>query len=241
MCVFLGDPVSTLIPPKFALLRVRICSLKHHWLLRQPLGIQKYLQIPSGKLFTSCKQTFCIGSKISPRLSSTPSNVCATFGLLTLRFFRWELDRIPLDLLYSAIIVLFLVLRWGTGFFYNLLFHVDDSKSWPTDNLLKKFPLMIFLNPLFTRWKVGMQDLKARLQQYVYWEQAWLRKDGFNLWLRKDGFKLPEIKLPTQLCWITWQARERKKKTSTHASWTMRKSLTVWIQTNCEKLLKGWE
>ena len=173
--VFFGDPPSTLTPPRFALLRVWVCSLKHHWLLRQPLGIQKYLQIPSGKLFTSCKQTFCIGSKISPRLSSTPSNVWATFGLLPLRFFARDLDRAPLDLLYSATTVLSLVLRWGTGFFYNLLFHVDDSKSWPTDKLLKKFPLIIFLNLLFTRWRVGMQDLKARLQQYMYWEQALFR------------------------------------------------------------------
>ena len=50
----------------------------------------------------------------------------------------------------------------------------------------------------------------------------------------------PEIKLPT-----TFSGSQRKqgssKKTSTSVSLIMRKSLTVWITTNCGKLLKRWE
>ena len=40
--------------------------------------------------------------------------------------------------------------------------------------------------------------------------------------------------------WIIEQAREFQK-TSTSASLTMLKPLTVWITTNCGKLLKRWE
>ena len=45
------------------------------------------------------------------------------------------------------------------------------------------------------------------------------------------------------ICWITEKVREfqKKKKTSTSASLTMLKPLTVWITTNCGKLLKKWE
>ena len=35
--------------------------------------------------------------------------------------------------------------------------------------------------------------------------------------------------------------RESSRKTSTSASLTMLKSLTVWITTNCGKFLKSWE
>ena len=40
--------------------------------------------------------------------------------------------------------------------------------------------------------------------------------------------------------WITETARD-SRKTSTSASLTMLKPLTVWITTNCEKFLKRWE
>ena len=38
--------------------------------------------------------------------------------------------------------------------------------------------------------------------------------------------------------WITEKAREFQKKS---ASFTMLKPLTVWITTNCGKILKRWE
>ena len=42
------------------------------------------------------------------------------------------------------------------------------------------------------------------------------------------------------ICWITEKARYFKK-TSTSASLTMLKPLTVWITTNCGKFFKRWE
>ena len=41
--------------------------------------------------------------------------------------------------------------------------------------------------------------------------------------------------------WIIEKAREFQTKTSTSASLTIAKLLTVWITTNCEKFLKQWE
>ena len=48
-----------------------------------------------------------------------------------------------------------------------------------------------------------------------------------------------EIKLPTSIG--TWKKQENSRKTSTSASLTMLKPLTVWIPTNCGKFLKRWE
>ena len=41
--------------------------------------------------------------------------------------------------------------------------------------------------------------------------------------------------------WITEKPREFQEKISTSASLTMLKPLTVWVTTNCGKLLKRWE
>ena len=49
----------------------------------------------------------------------------------------------------------------------------------------------------------------------------------------------PEIKLPTSVGLSGKQ--ESSRKTSTSALLTMPKPLTVWITTNCGKLLKRWE
>ena len=43
------------------------------------------------------------------------------------------------------------------------------------------------------------------------------------------------------ICWIIEKAREFQEKTSTSASLTMPKPLTVWIKTNCGKSFKRWE
>ena len=45
----------------------------------------------------------------------------------------------------------------------------------------------------------------------------------------------------TNICWLIEKTREFQKKTSTSASMTMLKPLTVWITTNCGKFLKRWE
>ena len=44
----------------------------------------------------------------------------------------------------------------------------------------------------------------------------------------------------TNICWIIDKAREFQK-TSTSASLTMLKTLTVWITANCGKFFKRWE
>ena len=49
----------------------------------------------------------------------------------------------------------------------------------------------------------------------------------------------PEIKLPTSA--RSWKEQESSRKTSISALLTMPKPLTVWITTNCGKLLKRWE
>ena len=49
----------------------------------------------------------------------------------------------------------------------------------------------------------------------------------------------PEIELPTSIG--SWKKQENSRKTSTSASLTTRKPLTVWITTNCGKILKRWE
>ena len=70
--------------------------------------------------------------------------------------------------------------------------------------------------------KVMLKILQARLQQYVNHElpdiQAGFRK---------------EIKLPTSV--ESSKKQESSRKTSTSASLTMPKPLTVWITTNCGK------
>ena len=49
----------------------------------------------------------------------------------------------------------------------------------------------------------------------------------------------PDIKLPTFIG--SWRKQGNSRKTSTSASLTMLKPLTVWITTKCGKFLKRWE
>ena len=73
-------------------------------------------------------------------------------------------------------------------------------------------------------------------------------KPGFSsMWTEKfQMFKLnlekseePEIKLP--MFTGSWRKQKSSRKTSTLASLTMLKPLTVWITTNCGKFWKRWE
>ena len=76
--------------------------------------------------------------------------------------------------------------------------------------------------------KVMVKILQARLQQYMNQEfpdvQAGFRKG------RGTRKQIANI-----------QKRENPRKTSTSASLTTLKLLTVWIITNCGKFLKRWE
>ena len=49
----------------------------------------------------------------------------------------------------------------------------------------------------------------------------------------------PEIKLPASV--ESLKKQENSRKTSTFALLTTMQPLTVWVTTNCGKLLKGWE
>ena len=79
--------------------------------------------------------------------------------------------------------------------------------------------------------KVMLKILQARLQEYVNCElpdvQAGFRKG------RGTRDQIASIR------WIIKKVFSRK--TSISALLTMPKPLTVWITTNCDKLLKRWE
>ena len=80
--------------------------------------------------------------------------------------------------------------------------------------------------------KVMLKILQARLQQYVNHELPDVQA-GF----RKGRGTKDQI---ANICWIIEKAREFTQ-TSTSASLTMLKPLTVWITTNCGKFFKRWE
>ena len=80
--------------------------------------------------------------------------------------------------------------------------------------------------------KEMLKILQARLQQYMNRELQMFKLD-------LDKAEEPEIKLPTSDG--SWKKQESSRKTSTSASLTTLKSLTVWITTNCGKFLKRWE
>ena len=81
--------------------------------------------------------------------------------------------------------------------------------------------------------KVMLKILQDRFQQYMNQEfpdvQAGFRKGRET----RDQ--------TTNICWLIEKTREFQKKTSTSASMTMLKPLTVWITTNCGKFWEIWE
>ena len=78
--------------------------------------------------------------------------------------------------------------------------------------------------------KVMLKILHSRLQHYVNQEppdvQAGFRKGS------RTKYQVANI------CWIIEKVREFQKKTSIFVSSTTLKPLTVWIMTNCGKILK---
>ena len=74
-----------------------------------------------------------------------------------------------------------------------------------------------------------LKILQARLQQYVNYELP-----DVQVGFRKGRGARGQI---SNIHWIFKTAREFKK-TSTSASLTMPKPLTVWIRTNCGKTFK---
>ena len=77
--------------------------------------------------------------------------------------------------------------------------------------------------------KVMLKILQARLQQYMNREP-----ENFQMFkLDLEKAEEPEIKLPMSIG--SYKKLEISRKTSTSASLTMLKPLTVWITTNCVK------
>ena len=76
-----------------------------------------------------------------------------------------------------------------------------------------------------------LKILQARIQQYMNQELT-------DTQLDLEKAEEPEIKLPTSNG--SQKKQENSRKTSTSASLTTLKPLTVWITTNCEKFLKSW-
>ena len=79
--------------------------------------------------------------------------------------------------------------------------------------------------------KVMLSILQAMLQQYVNYKLPDVQA-GF----RKDRGTRDQI---ANIHWII--EKESSRKTSTSASLTVPKPLTVWIPTNCGKCWKRWE
>ena len=80
--------------------------------------------------------------------------------------------------------------------------------------------------------KLMLKILQARLQQYMNHELPDVQA-GF----RKGRGTRDQI---ANICWIM-EKQESSRKTSTPASLTMLKPLTVWITTDCGKFLKRWK
>ena len=77
-----------------------------------------------------------------------------------------------------------------------------------------------------------LKTLQASLQQDVNQELP-----DFQAGFRKGRGTRDQI---ANISWIIEKAREFQK-TSTSASLSMLKPMTMWITTNCGKLLKKWE
>ena len=80
--------------------------------------------------------------------------------------------------------------------------------------------------------KVRLKLLQARLQQYMNQELPDVQT-GF----RKGRGTRDQI---ANIFWIM-EKQGNSRKTSTSASLTMLKPLTVWITTNCGKFFRRWE
>jgi len=80
--------------------------------------------------------------------------------------------------------------------------------------------------------KAMLKILQARLWQYV--------NQNFQMFkLDLEKAEEQEIKLPTSIGSLKKQ--ENSRKTSTSASLTTLKPLTVWITSNCGKFFKRWD
>ena len=78
------------------------------------------------------------------------------------------------------------------------------------------------------RWKL-YKHIKNKYEPITYRCKSWFGKDGGT----RDQI--------ANILWIIEKAKEFHEKTSTSASLTILKTLTVWITGNCGKFFKKWE
>ena len=107
----------------------------------------------------------------------------------------------------------------------------------------------------FRSWRRAMpKNVQTTMQLHSFHMLAGLYSKFFKLgfictWIKnfqkyKLGFKEAEeqeIKLPTFTFIGSWRNQRSSIKTSISASLTILKPLTMWITTNCGKLLNRWE
>ena len=95
---------------------------------------------------------------------------------------------------------------------------------------------------MYSAYKLNKQVLKLHLSKNVMLKilQARLQQYNFQIFkLVLEKAEEPEVKLPTSVGLLRKQ--ENPIETSTSASLTTLKPLTVWIITNCGKFFKRWE
>ena len=84
----------------------------------------------------------------------------------------------------------------------------------------------------------GLRHCRWILYHWATWEAQ--RTENFQMFkLDLEEAEEPEIKLPISVG--SSKKQENSRKTSSSASLTTLKPLTVWITTNCGKFLKRWE
>ena len=82
--------------------------------------------------------------------------------------------------------------------------------------------------------KIMLKSLQARLQQYMKPELPDVQAGFIKGRRSRDQI--------ANICWIIEKSRQfNSRKTSTSASLTKPKPLTMWITTSCRKFLRRWE
>ena len=119
-----------------------------------------------------------------------------------------------------------------------------ETQQWPQDwkrSVFIQFQRRVVLKNVQTTRQLHSFLMLAKLDSKVFkpgFSSTWT--ENFQMYkLGLENGKEPEIKLPTFAG--SYRKQGNSIKTSTSASLTTLKPLTVWITTNCGKFLKRWE
>ena len=127
---------------------------------------------------------------------------------------------------------------------HSLCLHIWKTEQWPQDwkRSIISIPKKGSTKECANHWtiafishdsKVMLKILHARLQHYVDQELSDVQA-GF----RKGTGTRDQI---ANIHWVIEKAREFQKRISISVSSTTLKPLTVWIMTNCGRLLERWK